>query len=271
MKKLILLLFIPLFSFSQTYTVKETGHNRFTGESTIEIKEKKRGYDIPGPDYVLPKDNTNQIIQNNNAAMSNMISSLAASGAFRTARQKAEDIVSIKGKNLNEFKYIVVSKVSASKEKEIPKIKKTISDELEKTNFVLISDLDNIPEDLNLNPDLGLYLYLVSENENWPFKNVSLSLTNANGDLIHQRVVKHDRTAPFLAGLVLQGIKTHPHKFDAKKITDQTKITSENSNLINKKDAIEELKKLKELLDLEIITKSEYETKAVELKKIILK
>ena len=78
MKKLILLLFIPLVSFSQTYTVKETGRNPFTGESTIEIKEKKRGYDIPGPDYVLPENNTNQIIQNNNAAMSNMLRSLAA-------------------------------------------------------------------------------------------------------------------------------------------------------------------------------------------------
>lgn len=270
MKKLILLIFIPIISFSQTYTVKETRHNPFTGESTVEIKEKKRGYDIPGPDYVLAENNTNQIIQNNNAAMSNMISSLAASGAFRTARQKAEDIVSIEGKNLNEYKYIVVSKVSASKEKEIPKIKKTINNELEKTNFVLINDLDNIPEDLNLNPNLGLYLYLISENENWPFKNVSLSLTNANGDIIHQRVVRHDRTASFLAGLVLQSVKAHPHKFDAKKLTAPTKTTSENSNLIDKKDAVEELKKLKELLDLEIISKSEYDAKAVELKKIIL-
>ena len=94
---------------------------------------------------------------------------------------------------------------------------------LKKQIFVLINDLDNIPEDLNLNPNLGLYLYLISENENWPFKNVSLSLTNANGDIIHQRVVRHDRTASFLAGLVLQSIKAHPHKFDAKKLHLQQK------------------------------------------------
>ncbi len=37
-----------------------------------------------------------------------------------------------------------------------------------------------------------------------------------------------------------------------------------------KKDAIEELKKLKELLDLELITKQEFDKKAAELKKIIL-
>ena len=271
MKKLtLLLLIIPLVSFSQTYKVKETNYNQFTGESTIEIKEQKRGYDIPGPDYVLPENNTNQIIQNNNAAISNMIRSLAASGAFRTARQKAKDIISIEGKNLNEFKYIVVSKVSASKENEIPKIKKKIISELNNTNFVVVNDLDNSPEDLNQNPNLGLYLYLISENANWPFKNVSLSLTNANGDLLHQRVVNHDRTASFLTGLVLQSIKTHPHKFDKKKITNQTKIKVENSNSTNKKDAIEELKNLKELLDLGIITKLEYDTKALELKKIIL-
>lgn len=37
-----------------------------------------------------------------------------------------------------------------------------------------------------------------------------------------------------------------------------------------KKDAIEELKKLKELLDLELITKEEFDNKSKELKKIIL-
>ena len=264
MKKLILLLFIPLISFTQTYTVKK-GYNQLTGESTIEIKEKG-GYDIPGPDFLLPEDKTNQMLQNNNVAMSNMIKSLD----FTTARQKAKDIVSIEGKNLNKFKYIVVSRVSASKENEIPKIKKKISSELEKTNFILINDLDNMPEDLSLNPNLGMYLYLISENANWPFKNVSLSLININGDLIHQRVVNHDRTASFLTELVMKSIKTHPHKFDIKKLTSTTKIATENSNLINRKDAIEELKNLKELLDLGIITKSEYDTKAIGLKKIIL-
>ena len=39
---------------------------------------------------------------------------------------------------------------------------------------------------------------------------------------------------------------------------------------INKEDAIEELKKLKELLDLELITQEEFDKKSKELKKIIL-
>ena len=271
MKKLILLLlFIPLVSFSQTYTVKKTGNNQITGESTIEIKENKKGYDIPGPDFVVPENNANQIIQNNNAAMSNMIISLAASGAFATARQKAQDITSLNGKNINKYKYIVVANISASKEKEIPKIRKVINQDLSKTNFIIIQNLDNIPDDLNLNPNLGLYLYLISENVNWPFKNVSLSLTNANGDLIHQRVVNHDRTASFLTGLVMQSIKTHPHKFDINASIKEKKKEAVNVNSTSKDDAIEELKKLKELLDLELITQEEFNKKSKELKKIIL-
>ena len=44
---------------------------------------------------------------------------------------------------------------------------------------------------------------------------------------------------------------------------------NESSN-DSKNNAIEELKKVKELLDLEIITKEEYDKKSKELKKIIL-
>ena len=51
----------------------------------------------------------------------------------------------------------------------------------------------------------------------------------------------------------------------------QTVITKPSSSTVNQKDvAIKELKKLKELLDLELITKEEFDNKAKELKKIIL-
>ena len=241
---------------------------------------EKGGYSVPsviGGAYSNPKiiqDNSaeiyNQAIQNNAAAMSNMIQSMAASGAFATARQKAQDITSLNGKNINKYKYIVVANVSASKEKEIPKIRKVINQDLSKTNFIIIQNLDNIPEDLILNQDLAMYLYLVSENENWPFKNVILSLTDIKGDIIHQRVVRHDRTAAFLTGLVLQSIKTHPHKFDINSSINEKKTEAANVNSISKADAIEELKELKELLDLELITQEEFDKKSKELKKIIL-
>jgi|TARA_Y100000385_G_C12928957_1_gene565923 hypothetical protein len=263
-----LVLLISFISFGQTYTIKETNHNQFTGETTIEIREKKRGYTIPPADYTLPNDNWNKRYQKDIDNISRSLAAAAARGAFRTARQKAKDIISIAGKNLNEFKYIVITNISASKEKDIIKIRKVINSSLAKTNFILINNSNNLPEDLKLNPNLAIYLYIKSENVGWPFKNVSLSLTNANGDIIHQRVVNHDRTASFLASLVLQNIKMHPHKFNIEKAKNNSKTTTENSN--NKDEAIKELKKLKELLDLGLITAAEFELKSNELKKIIL-
>ena len=47
------------------------------------------------------------------------------------------------------------------------------------------------------------------------------------------------------------------------------KLSNQSSNEL-KNNAIEELKKLKELLDLELITKEEFDKKSKELKKIIL-
>jgi len=289
MKKLILvLLFSPIICLGQTYnsygrssqkvTVKKETTNNF-GETTYEIetedvtKPYDGAYTNPGRNRQV-KDRTAEIYtqaaKENAAAMTNMIKNMRESGAFETARQKAKDITSLNGKNLNKYKYIVVSNVSASKEKEIPKIREKINDELSKTNFKIIQNLNNIPEDLIMNPDLGLYLHLLSENENWPFKNVILSLTDIQGEMIHQRAVRHDRTASFLTGLVLKNIKIHPHKFDINALKEEEKIIKKSVNVANKEDVIKELKNLKELLDMEIITKEEFDNKAAELKKIIL-
>ena len=50
----------------------------------------------------------------------------------------------------------------------------------------------------------------------------------------------------------------------------QSILTDKKDGVNKKENAIEELKRLKELLDLELITKEEYEKKSKELKKIIL-
>ena len=54
--------------------------------------------------------------------------------------------------------------------------------------------------------------------------------------------------------------------------TDKVKVerTKNESSNDSKNNAIEELKKLKELLDLELITQDEFDKKSIELKKIIL-
>ena len=57
--------------------------------------------------------------------------------------------------------------------------------------------------------------------------------------------------------------------FDPVKFISNPNITTKNLE-INKEDAIKELKSLKELLDLELITQEEFDKKSKELKKIIL-
>ena len=265
MKKLLLLsgILISFSSFAQTYNVKKNI------DGTVTVTNQNNAYSNPKIINDNSAQSWNNAVQKNNVAMNNMIKNMAASGAFKTARQKAEDIISLKEKNINKYKYIVVAKIAASKEKEIPKIKKVIIEDLSKTNFIIIQNLDKIPEDLIVNPDLGLYLYLVSENENWPFKNVVLSLATIKGDIIHQRAVRHDRTASFLTSLVLKSIRTYPHKFDVNAVNEEEIVEKEISSTLREK-AIKELKALKELLDLELITKEEFDKKSNQLKKIIL-
>ncbi|MDC0629003.1 hypothetical protein OAP26_00990 [Flavobacteriaceae bacterium] len=227
-------------------------------------------YENPSVTATHPESQYIKAQQKLNQSMGDMIGNLAASGAFKTARQKAEDIISLNSKNLNRYKYIVISNIRASKDNEIPKMRDVIVDDLSETNFKIISDLDDVPEDLRTKQNLALYLYLISENENWPFKNVLLTLFDVNGEIIHQRAVRHDRTAKFLTGLVLQTIKNHPHRFD-ENLSNELNISSESTNNSKNRDqAIKELKELKELFDLDLISKEEFEENSKELKEIIL-
>lgn len=76
-------------------------------------------------------------------------------------------------------------------------------------------------------------------------------------------ILKPDEIGEFFKYLVKQNIggkKNHP-------ITNQS--VNKTSD-ISKDNAIEELKKIKELFDLELITKEEFDKKSKELKKIIL-
>lgn len=250
------------------------------GQSKRQSDRSKRGsttatdyigsYENPSVTATHPENQYIKAQQKLNQSMGDMIGNLAASGAFKTARQKAEDIISLNSKNLNRYKYIVISNIRASKDNEIPKMRDVIVDDLSETNFKIISDLDDVPEDLRTKQNLALYLYLISENENWPFKNVLLTLSDVNGEIIHQRAVRHDRTAKFLTGLVLQTIKNHPHRFD-ENLSNELNISSESTNNSKNRDqAIKELKELKELFDLDLISKEEFEENSKELKEIIL-
>jgi len=163
----------------------------------------------------------------------------------------------------------LINKISASKQKEVIEMKETVVKELSYTNWVILDIDKEIPEDLKNNPNLGIYLYLDSQNDGWPFKNVKFSLTDYKGNIIHQRAVRHDRSAQFLSKLTLKSIKGHPHTFDPSLIEKELLSNDEFSNM-NKSDALKKLKEAKEFLELSVISKEQYEELVLKLKPILL-
>lgn len=265
MRNILLLLIIPFFSVGQTYEVKTTtrgpnysaytGQGQTTSTSTIKVKQD--------PSEVYRK-RMKQMSDN----FAQAISVAAKNGAFKTASKKCEDIIPI-NTNLNKYKYLLINKISASKQKEVIEMKETVVKELSYTNWVILDIDKEIPEDLKNNPNLGIYLYLDSQNDGWPFKNVKFSLTDYKGNIIHQRAVRHDRSAQFLSKLTLKSIKGHPHTFDPSLIEKELLSNDEFSNM-NKSDALKKLKEAKEFLELSVISKEQYEELVLKLKPILL-
>jgi hypothetical protein len=263
MKKLIFytVLLCHFLFYGQTYEVTTTtrganysaytGQGQSTSTSTIKVQQD-------------PNDAYKKGIEQ----MSNNFRIAAQNGAFKTASEKCEDVLPI-NINLNKFKYIFINKISASKQKEEVEINETILEELSTTSWVILDIEKEVPEDLKNNPNLAIYLYIDSQNDGWPFKNVSLSLTDYKGKIIHQRAVRHDRSASFLSKLTLKTIKTYPYKFDPSLIEKEL-LTNDESNNISKTDALKKLKEAKEFLELNVISKEQYEELVLKLKPILL-
>jgi hypothetical protein len=197
-----------------------------------------------------------------NQNFANNIRAAAARGAFKTAGQKAEDIVSLKDKNLNQYKYIVISNISAAKDKEVKKMKAVVLEELKQTNYIILDDFNKIPKELEDNLDMCLLLSVSSQNDGWPFKKVILFITDYDGNIIHQRGVRHDRSAHYLTKLTLSSIARHPHVFRKQIVLDKNKIT--------RQEAIKKLKEAKDLFDSGIINSLEYEVFSNKYKPIII-
>ena len=69
---------------------------------------------------------------------------------------------------------------------------------MKQTNYIILDDFNKIPKELEDNLDMCLLLSVSSQNEGWPFKKVILFITNYDGNIIHQRGVRHDRYAYYL-------------------------------------------------------------------------
>jgi len=256
-----LILLLPFISISQTYNVTTTtrgaNYSPYTGQgqttSTSTIKVEK---------------DPNEAIIKSSEQFANNIRIAAQNGAFKTASQKCEDIIPI-STSLNKFKYIFINKISASKPKEVVEITKMLNEELSTTNWVILDSDKVIPEDLSNNKNLAVYLFIDSVNDGWPFKNVSLTLTDYKGNILHKRAVRHDRSAEFLSKLTLNTIKSHPYNFDAS-LVEKELLEKEELGKMTKTDALKKLKEAKEFLDLNVISQDQYDELVLKLKPILL-
>ena len=177
----------------------------------------------------------------------------AANGAFLTASQKAKDIVPIKSFQL--VKYLVIKDIKVEKDSQLKKVMNTINTELSKTNFEIINfNSKNLTSDFLADTNLAVFLNVTSQLNNWPFRTVTSHLYNYEGEVLHSRSVRHDRFPYFLLA--------YPYIYSPKSNMYSKKITRE--------EAIKKLKEAKELLDLGILKKEEYDKIADELKPVII-
>jgi hypothetical protein len=256
-----LILLLPFISTSQTYQVTTktqgsnyspyTGQGQTTSTSTVKV--------VQDPNLALVKSSEQ---------FANNIKIAAQNGAFKTASEKCEDIIPI-SLSLNKFKYLFINKITASKQKEEDEITKMVNDELSTTNWVILDSVKEVPEDLLNNKNLSVYLFIDSVNQGWPFKTVSLTLTDYKGNILHKRAVRHDRSAEFLAKLTLNTIKNHPYKFD-ETLVEKELFDKEELGKLSKTDALKKLKEAKEFLDLNVISQDQYDELVLKLKPILL-
>lgn len=139
------------------------------------------------------------------------------------AKYIVEDVVPLET-NINQFKYIIYQEIYSNKSKDRSSLLNVLNEKLSSKSYLIVksSNPETYPEDLKLNPNLGLYLSARSERRGI-FKFVSLVLRDYNGNIINQRQVDHDRSVKYLFGLVLQDFISMPHRFNPDAITKSKK------------------------------------------------
>ena len=127
--------------------------------------------------------------------------------------------------NINQFKYIIYQEIYSNKPNDKTTLLKVLNEKLKSKSYVVVTtpNSEYHPEELTLNPNIGLYLSAKSERRGI-FKFVSFVLSDYYGNIIHQREVDHDRSVKYLFGLVLQDFISKPHKFTPNSIISKSKI-----------------------------------------------
>ncbi len=137
----------------------------------------------------------------------------------------------------------------------------------EQKGFTILREGDITPNDALKDPCLVLNCNIKYKRgkKGWSNSKIELSLVDCNERVIYNK--KASSTTNFEVNDVEVNLSKATSGIQFKAVKEENMAT-DNSN--SKAEAIEELKELKNLLDLNLITKEEFDKKSKELKKIIL-
>ena len=278
MKKLIiLLLFIPLVSFTQTYKVESK--QNYDNTTTVKVTKQSDAYTNPKP-IVEDYSSFSKGFEN---GFSSVTAGLAAKSAANEAEFKKIPLKLLdKTNNLNRYKYIVMEEDTPHSKifhKEYSKKYKGKVPILVNENSPQVKQNGGLDKFISLKPDAVLVSY-VQSTMGYDTTYVNLQLYDANGTQVFSGT--GSRTMGFHKGAIkpiLEHLEKNggvPYSYDEtlgllpsqEFEVEKIRSTEKESNDIDK--AVNLLKKLKELLDLDLITKEEFDKKSNELKKIIL-
>lgn len=288
---------IPTVGFD-TY---QDGYNKGFSDGKAAKKSSKSNSSTSSQANSLPKfernytsnssgaySNPTVVTDNSGAVVANAAADAGANiaGALigRVKRNIKNDVVVPLKINLNAYKYIVFNNVDkeggkAASRSIINKVKKRLI----KSGYEVIDIVnknpkknDPLPDDLKNDSSLGLYASVWAK-DNFDGVQARLKLYDSDENLVFEKVTVNFMTGG-VADRVSSEIVSINHKYDPNLekylpiiFTEEEKIAKQRANDLEKELALNEIKRLKELLDLELISKDEYENKTKALKEVILK
>lgn len=280
----------------------EDGYNRgFSDGKAAKQKNQKSSSQKPSNNYELPKfernytsnssgaySNPQAVVDNSGSVFANAISSAGNnfSNAINSRPRKAlkNEVITELKVDLNAYKYIVFRRVENEGVINTSGfIKNKVKKRLSKKGYNVLDfsekkqhKNDPIPNDLNEDPTIGLYASLQVKNNFGSSIEVRLELFDSNEDLVYEKF-SVSTSSGGAADKVSSELASKNHKYDPSLekylpilLSEEEKIAIQKAIDSKKEYALNEIKRLKELLDLELISKEEFEEKSKELKEIIL-
>lgn len=280
----------------------EDGYNRgFSDGKAAKQKNQKSSSQKHSNNYELPKfernytsnssgaySNPQAVVDNSGSVFANAISSAGNnfSNAINSRPRKAlkNEVITELKVDLNAYKYIVFRRVENEGVINTSGfIKNKVKKRLSKKGYNVLDvsekkqhKNDPIPNDLNEDPTIGLYASLQVKNNFGSSIEVRLELFDSNEDLVYEKF-SVSTSSGGAADKVSSELASKNHKYDPSLekylpilLSEEEKIAIQKAIDSKKEYALNEIKRLKELLDLELISKEEFEEKSKELKEIIL-